>query len=234
MPRTVGKLVARLLRLVGLAGCLAGWQVTRGGERARRHTVAALLSALATPFAAAADVRAIEVTLNDGVYAVNSEMYFAAPIEAVFDVLADYDDFERISSIFKQSHYLERERNGNGLVYTLVGDCILFFCKDIERTETLELQAPTQITTRIVAAQSDLRSGLSRWALASEGEGTRVRYTMQMEPDFWIPPVIGPFFVKRFLKSGSDRAAQRVEYYARKSMGLEADLTGVGLVPGYE
>ena len=36
-----------------------------------------------------------------------------------------------------------------------------------------------------------------------------------MEPDFWMPPLIGPPLVKRALRQGGARAAARVENLAR-------------------
>ena len=57
-------------------------------------------------------------------------------------------------------------------------------------------------------------SGNSRWSLVDKGDHTRVTYYMEMQPDFWIPPVIGPFLIRRFLSDGSADAAQRLENFA--------------------
>ncbi|MEO1576300.1 MAG: hypothetical protein AAFU65_15240, partial [Pseudomonadota bacterium] len=96
----------------------------------------------------AAELVGVTVDVEDKRYTVRSEVRVEAPIEAVYAVLADYDDFERVSSIFKDSRYLERDETGNGLVFTQMRDCIVFFCKTIDRTETIEVQPPTSIVTR--------------------------------------------------------------------------------------
>ena len=36
-----------------------------------------------------------------------------------------------------------------------------------------------------------------------------------MVPDFWVPPVIGPFFIKRALQSGGEKAVDRIEALAK-------------------
>jgi hypothetical protein len=35
-----------------------------------------------------------------------------------------------------------------------------------------------------------------------------------MEPDFWVPPVVGPWFLKRTLMRGGTRAINRIERIA--------------------
>ena len=35
-----------------------------------------------------------------------------------------------------------------------------------------------------------------------------------MIPDFWVPPVLGPFYIKRALKSGGANAVNRIEAIA--------------------
>jgi hypothetical protein len=48
-----------------------------------------------------------------------------------------------------------------------------------------------------------------------EGEGTLMIYEFEMVPDFWVPPVIGPFYIMRALRSGGERAIDRIEALAR-------------------
>jgi hypothetical protein len=39
-------------------------------------------------------------------------------------------------------------------------------------------------------------------------------YDFEMEPAFWVPPVIGPFFIQRTLRRGANRAVDRIERLA--------------------
>ena len=48
-----------------------------------------------------------------------------------------------------------------------------------------------------------------------EDGGTRVRYQLKFEPDFWVPPAIGPYMIKRRLRSGGGRAIDRIELIAQ-------------------
>ena len=162
----------------------------------------------------AAQLESVSVATKSGRYTVDSVVAINAPIDAVYQVMVDYDQFERVSSIFKDSRYLERDEQGNGLVFTQLRDCVLFFCKTIDRTESITVSRPDSITTEVLPEKSDVAYGRSHWKLETDGDVTRVTFHMEMEPKFWIPPLIGPYFIRRFLKGGTIEAAQRVENFA--------------------
>jgi len=179
-------------------------------------------AALLAPGSRSATVSDVAVEKDGARYLIVSQLTIDAPRPAVFDILADYDGFERVSSIFEESHFIQRDENGEGLVYTRMRDCLLFFCKTIERVETLELDPPSRIVTVVVPEQSDVRSGETRWILTDNDSGTDIRHEMDMEPDFWVPPVIGPFIIKRYLRKGSERAAERLEKLALEAAAADA------------
>jgi hypothetical protein len=45
-----------------------------------------------------------------------------------------------------------------------------------------------------------------------------------MEPDFWVPPLVGPWRLKRAVRKGP-RAVRRIENLARELEGLPIDPT---------
>ena len=44
-------------------------------------------------------------------------------------------------------------------------------------------------------------------------------YKLEMEPDFFVPPVVGPWYLKRTLSQGGLRAVARIERLARELDG---------------
>ena len=92
---------------------------------------------------------------------------------------------------------------------------------ELERFETLELEPPDRIVTVVIPEQSDVSYGITRWILSASETGTDIRHEMEMEPDFWVPPVIGPFLLKRYLSKGSARAAERVERIALEESAVD-------------
>jgi hypothetical protein len=64
-------------------------------------------------------------------------------------------------------------------------------------------------------AKSDFKFSRERWRLVKDGEGTLLIYDFEMEPAFWVPPVIGPYVIKRSLASGGVDAIDRIEALAQ-------------------
>lgn len=165
-----------------------------------------------------AELRQIDVDRKKGLITVASETYLAAPPEAVFEILADYDGFQRISRVFTESRYLERDESGNGIVYTRAEGCVLFFCTEIERVEKLTLTPGKEIVAQAIPEKSDVDFSVARWVFEPEGNGTRLRYGLEFEPTFWIPPLIGPMIIRAKLRSRGIDAANRIEELANAAL----------------
>jgi uncharacterized protein YndB with AHSA1/START domain len=175
----------------------------------------ALAFALWTATTIAADVRRFEMDTKEKRYYIVSETHIDAPVAAVYDVLIDYDHYDRISNVFQESRYLERNPDGSGVVYTKAHGCVAFFCTTVERVERLEVVPDTEIVATVIPERSNAHYSRAQWRLEPEAGGTLVHYELEMEPDFWVPPLIGPPLVKRALRQGGERAAARVETLAR-------------------
>ncbi len=164
--------------------------------------------------AVAAEVRSVEVSRKHGVYYIESETFVEAPLEVVFELMLDYEAFTKLTSTFKESGYLERNEDGSGIVYTRAEGCILFICRTVRRVERLESVPYEQIETTVIPEQSNLKSGSSEWRFFAENGGTRLLYRADMEPAFWIPPLIGPPMIKYWLRKGGEGSVHRVEALA--------------------
>jgi hypothetical protein len=182
-------------------------------KRARR-----LLSVLAgTAFCSitfAATIHSLDVSKERGRYSLVADTFLAASADAIFSVLMDYDRMNRISSVYKEYGFLEPAADGTPIVHTRMEGCLLFYCRSMRRVERLEAEAPYYIRTEVLPEQSDFRYAMSEWILEPQGGGTKVTYKLEMEPDFWVPPVIGPWFLKHTLMSGGARAVNRIERLA--------------------
>jgi hypothetical protein len=188
-----------------------------------RAPVLLLAAAAAAAPVCAAVLNDLEITRDSARYELTADVLMDASPEAIFQVLTDYDRFDRISSIYKESSYLEPAEDGTPLVYTRVEGCLLFFCMNMRRVERLETRWPQWIRTTALPERSDFHFSQSEWVLVPEGDGTRVSYRLEMEPDFRVPPVIGPWVLKRRLLSGGARAVERIERLAQE---LHAEANG--------
>ena len=191
-----------------------------------RHHVAsslALAAVLASATAFPATIRKIEVEHDNGVYRLVSNAYIEAPREAIFEVLTDYDHFGRISSTYTDYGFLEPAADGTPIIYTTMEGCVLFFCVSMRRVERMEVDAPRLIRTDTLPEQSDFKLSISEWTLEPEAGGTSMTYTLTMEPDFWVPPLIGPWVLKQRLERGGAGAVNRIERLAREDVALSID-----------
>ncbi len=163
-----------------------------------------------------ATIRTIEVGHDHGVYRLVSDAFIDAPREAIFEVLTDYDRFGRISSVYTDYGFMEPAEDGVPIVHTTMKGCVWFFCVSMRRVERMETRAPGFIRTDTLPEQSDFKSSVSEWTLTPEAGGTKMTYRLMMEPDFWIPPLIGPWVLKQRLARGGAGAVNRIERLARE------------------
>lgn len=170
-----------------------------------------------------ATIQTIEIEHDDGIYRLVSTAFLAAPQEAVFDVLTDYERFGRISSTYTDYGFLEPAADGTPIIYTTMEGCVLFFCVTMRRVERMEVDAPSSIRTDALPEQSDFKLSISEWTLEPEADGTKMIYRLTMEPDFWIPPLIGPWALKQRLERGGRGAVNRIERLAREAVALPVD-----------
>jgi hypothetical protein len=178
-----------------------------------------LLVAVGTCYVASslpATLRDIDVSRDNDRYRVAADTHLAASPEAIRKVLLDFDadGYQRISEIYKESSYLPPDLDGTPLVYTRVEGCLIGFCRSMSRVERLEVVTPRFIRSRVVPERSDFKYSLAEWTFEPEDGGTRVTYRMEMEPDFWLPPFVGPWFLKRTLLKGAPAAIDQIESLA--------------------
>jgi hypothetical protein len=182
--------------------------------RRRNIVLVVIASALGGPLAWAATMRSLDVDKSDARYSLIADTFLAAPADAIYAVLIDYDRMNRISSVYKEHGYLAPDVDGTPIVYTRMEGCALFYCKSMRRVERLEVKPPHYIRTVTLPEQSDFKYAISEWLLEPEGDGTHVTYKLELEPDFWVPPIVGPWYLKRTLMRGGSRAIQRIENIA--------------------
>lgn len=190
--------------------------------RLRKILLLAISSACYVSASMPATLRTIEVSRDEGRYLVVADTHLDAPPEAISKVLLDFDGdrYQRISEIYKESSYLPPDADGTPLVYTRVEGCLMLFCRSMRRVERLEIVTPRFIRSKTVPERSDFKYSLAEWTFEAEGSGTRLVYRMEMEPDFWLPPFVGPWFLRRTLLNGAPAAIDQIEWLAQREPGI--------------
>ena len=167
----------------------------------------------------AAAIDGLEVTKQRGLYSLEANAKLDATPESIYAVLTDFDDnaYSRISRAYKESRYLDPAADGTPLVYTRMEGCMLWHCMTLER-ERLETQAPRWIKSTAARGQQLQARHVGVDARARWGRHEN-DLQARRSPTIFVPPVIGPWYLKRTLSQGGQRAVTRIERLARELDG---------------
>jgi hypothetical protein len=176
------------------------------------------------PFAPAwaSNLSNIEISENSGNYRVRMVMLVHAPAHYVSSVLTDYKYIYRLNPSITESEILPSPRSGTVRVRTRMQGCIFFFCRDVDRMEEVREVNSGHLQAVIIPEQSDFTSGSADWRIQPAGDNSRIVYEAQVTPAFFIPPIIGSYFVKRTFAEAVITSFARLECIARIRAGLDA------------
>lgn len=162
-----------------------------------------------------ADLVEIEVEREDDVYNMNSVSWLDVSPEKLYNILANHDLFTKFTSAVVESRNVDPDEEGRPQFFSRFEGCVVLFCRSFIRNGYLELKPFRELVAIVNPETSDFKHSREQWTLEPEKGGTRMTYEFEMIPDFWVPPVIGPFYIKRALKSGGEKAVDRIEALAQ-------------------
>jgi hypothetical protein len=184
--------------------------------RNTRHRATVLLATglLASASASAADIQRIEATHDDDRYKLTFDVVLNAERDKVWNIMTDYDHLTRVSKIIVESRILKKEDENRHRVGVTLHACVMIFCKTMNKVVDILARPRDDIMVTGVPALSDFSYSVEHWQVSAEGANTRLHYTAEMVPDFFVPPLIGPWMVKYFLKREITVTAIQVEALA--------------------
>jgi len=177
---------------------------------------AVLLALVSTQCATAAEMRSVDVDYEGEYYSMVSVAWFDAGLDETFDVFSKWDYSTQFSSAVVEARDLEPDTSGRPGYFVRIRGCILFFCKSMVRQGYVVAQHNIDLRATANPQDSDFHLFEESWEFAEERGGTRVLYKLRMQPDFWVPPAIGPYLIKRKLKKDGGDALNRIEDIAQR------------------
>ena len=157
----------------------------------------------------------VKVFEKDGVYHIHITSNIEASAEYVRNVLTDYIHIYRLSDSIIESKVLAPSANNKIQVETVVLCCMPLFCREVTRVEEVSILNSGRLHTRIVPEKSDFRSGEATWDIKPMGSQTQLSYQATLEPDFFIPPLLGTHMVIKNLRKEFSTTFFRVQHIAR-------------------
>lgn len=164
--------------------------------------------------AGAATIVNTTATHDDDRYKLTFEVVLKAERGKVWNIMTDYDRLTRVSKVIVESRVLKKEDENRHRVSVTLHACVLIFCKTMNKVVDILARPQDDIVVTGVPALSDFRYSVEHWQVSAEDRNTRLRYTAEMVPDFFVPPLIGPWMVKYFLKKEITATAIQVEALA--------------------
>ena len=174
-----------------------------------RYLVAVLL--LMPSVSPAGAILTSSVSHEGSVYSLSVTARIDAPLDAVYQSITDFDNLAAINPAIEESQLLATPAADTWRVRSVIKVCILMFCKRVQQVQDVTLLEGYAIKAVILPQGGDFRSGVAYWQLTASGAATEMLFTNTFEPDFWVPPVIGPWLIKRKLMREVAETAMYIE-----------------------
>ncbi len=164
----------------------------------------------------AADVTSAMVTHVNGVYKVSFEVSINADPQRVLYVVTDYDNLHELSGTVVSSKVLARD-GGRTRLDLVLRPCVWrIFCRTIRKVTDATVAQDGGILHRTIASESDFSFAEEHLTIHAgpEHQGTWARYDAELVPKFFVPPLIGPWLVRRHIINDLTETATAVERVA--------------------
>jgi carbon monoxide dehydrogenase subunit G len=148
----------------------------------------------------------VNVVRNGDVFEIEAQSRVAADRATAWTVLTDYDGYAEfvpgmISSLRVSAHPLRIEQAGE------FG--ILFLVKHVYSTLDVQEEPPSAI--RFHAIGGNLRRLETDVNIVQDGDTTVLMYRSTIEPDFWIPPLIGTSILRAAISRKLISVSEEIE-----------------------
>ncbi|HTT05395.1 MAG TPA: hypothetical protein VMF64_08900 [Steroidobacteraceae bacterium] len=170
--------------------------------RAGCGCLALLLGLGLTPPARAARVLSVQATRRGAAVSIGLRVALDAPAPAIFRALRQYDALGRYEPDLRAMRIDSTTDANRVRLFLTLHSCVLLFCKTI-RQEQIMMAIPDVdggvLQARFVPAAGAFR-GTGRWVVApcTAHEGrTCMDVHIDLVPLFWVPPMIGPWLIRR-------------------------------------
>lgn len=154
-----------------------------------------------------------KVSFDQGVYKASIEMQINAAADKVYALFTDFNHLSRLSVNIRNSEIID-EDPPEYTVLVETHNCVLFFCVDLKQTQEVIELGDGYIVVEDIKDQSDFSLASSHWHIRAFEKGTRVTVYSEMQPDFWLPPIFGPWLFKSSLIEETQNIIEQLEKLA--------------------
>jgi len=147
-------------------------------------------------------------------YLLHIDMRIHAESQRVYRLLTDYAYLHQLSRTITESKLLYHQPP-RARVRIVTEGCIGVFCRKVVQVQDVIEHGRGYIIVRVLPELSDIRYSQNLWHIRAGQVGyTRVTYSSDMVPDFWIPPLIGTALFKQQLLQETQQMIEGLEHLA--------------------
>lgn len=167
--------------------------------------------------ALAESVDRLDVEHDGARYRIALHARLDAPLADSYAVFSDFRNLPKINDAVEDVEALPSATLGVERWRTRVRVCVSFFCthlkqvQDVRDSHTVDRY---RLEALVIPALSNLRYGKADWQLERCGTQTCLTFNAELEPDFWVPPVLGPWLIKRTMRHEANATAAGIETLA--------------------
>lgn len=186
------------------------------------------------PQAHAARVVSVHVRRSGAHFLIRMRITLDAPPPAVFQALEDYAALPRYEPDVRSLRTEPTREPERVRLFMTIHACVLFFCRAMRQEQIMTATATGDggvVRSELVPQGSDFRQGRGRWRVAPCPSGSLascLSVRIEVVPSFWVPPVIGPWLIRRKLHEQAHRASIGLEQIARREVLGQSTSRGAG------
>lgn len=164
----------------------------------------------------AAEVSEVDVRQKDDLYRLCVIARIDALPSEVWTSLTDFHHLERLHHSVHESTRIRRMPDGADRVRIQMHPCVLFFCVRFSQVVEFHAVPERQLVADFDQRDSLFHFGQLRWRLAQTPDaGTDLVFDAELAPAFWIPPLLGPWVLKRALRKTATDIVMNLDRLSR-------------------
>lgn len=191
-------------------------------QNGRRLVIGAVMAlSCAGVRADAAQVLGVRVTRAAGRFLVDMRITIDAPAPAVFRALQDYSAMVRYNPDLRAVRVQATGVPGRVRLFTTIHACVLVFCKTLRQEQIMTAVGDARggvLEAKLLPRGGAFQAGSGRWTVRpcpAAAATTCLDASIELVPAFWVPPVIGPWVIRRKMTAEAQRTSAGLQRVAR-------------------
>lgn len=187
-----------------------------------RLLAAACLAIGLVSTAGAADITSARVEREDDRYHVEFVVSMRGEAGRLRRIITDYAHLHELSPTIVASRVLSGRSGGDARVEVIMRPCVLIvFCRTITKVSDSRVEpGRNRLEYVTVPELSDFHEGRETITMmpesTSDSPRVRFRYSAVLRPDFFVPPFVGPWLIRRAILDDLEATSRRVERLLRR------------------